>query len=225
MHDRQASPVKEALAFGARTGRETVPIARAQGLPGDARDIAEQKTRPCLYTDDFSGRNGQHVGVALVLQASAQFGAVAVDRIGHDPRIGNRACLSTLDHALRQFRFGGKGNMVRDMSGLSAWQISAPVFGQIQFAVDESMAQLSNVGEKDTHLAVFTRPLRRNIGARRQPNGAHVWESRFRQSENGENWGGMQAEGGCKVWQTKPRRSSRTPSSSQTARESKRWMP
>src|SRR5690348_11730630 len=41
VHDWQASPVKEALPFGALTGSETVPIASTQRLPCDARHIAE----------------------------------------------------------------------------------------------------------------------------------------------------------------------------------------
>src|SRR5260370_20300395 len=67
--------------------------------------------------------------------------------IGDYPADGQMGRLSALHHALRQFGFGGKGNMIGDMSGLSARQIRAPVFGQIQFAVDEGMAQGGHVGE------------------------------------------------------------------------------
>ncbi len=41
------------------------------------------------------------------------------------------------------------------MSGLTARQISAPVLGQIEFAVDEGMAQFGDVGKEDADLTVF----------------------------------------------------------------------
>ncbi len=44
------------------------------------------------------------------------------------------------------------------MSGLTARQIRAPVFGQVQCTVDEGMAQRRDVGEEDSDLAVFHTP-------------------------------------------------------------------
>ena len=41
------------------------------------------------------------------------------------------------------------------MSRLPARSIVAPVLGQIQFAIDEGMAQGRHVGEENAHLAVF----------------------------------------------------------------------
>jgi hypothetical protein len=63
--------------------------------------------------------------------------------------------LGTLYHASSQLWLGGKGDVIGNVSSLSAWQISAPVFGQIQFAVDEGVAELRDVGGKDADLAVF----------------------------------------------------------------------
>jgi hypothetical protein len=44
------------------------------------------------------------------------------------------------------------------MGGLPARQIRAPVLGQIQLAVDESMGKLGDVREEDADLAVFHAP-------------------------------------------------------------------
>ena len=48
-----------------------------------------------------------------------------------------------------------KGEGVGDVGRASARQISAPVFGHIQVAVDQRMAQGRDVGEKNTDLAVL----------------------------------------------------------------------
>jgi hypothetical protein len=44
------------------------------------------------------------------------------------------------------------------MGGEPSSRVGAPVFGQVQFAVDEGMAAGRDVGEKDAHLAVFHAP-------------------------------------------------------------------
>jgi hypothetical protein len=121
----------------------------------DAFDITEQQTGLCLHADGFRAWDGQHIGVALFLQPPSQVRAVAVDRISDHPANGQLGCLGTLHHQLGQFRFGGEGNMVRDMSGLLAWQIGTPVFGQVQLAVDEGVSCGRHVGEEDTDLAIF----------------------------------------------------------------------
>ena len=73
-----------------------------------------------------------------------------------------------------------KGEGVGDVGRASARQISAPVFGHIQVAVDQRMAQGRDVGEKNTDLAVLNLSgSPRNTGVRRPPSGGRVWESRF----------------------------------------------
>src|SRR6266568_1506853 len=47
-----------------------------------------------------------------------------------------------------------KADGLRDVRGLPAEPISAPVFGQVQLAVEQGMAERGRVGEKDAHLAV-----------------------------------------------------------------------
>lgn len=111
-----------------------------------------------LDAHHFDGRNGQGVSVALLFQEKAQVGAVAVDGISYDPADGHAGGLGTLDHLLGQFGFGAKADRGRNVGGLPARQISAPVFGQIQFAVDESVALFCDVGEKDADLTVFHTP-------------------------------------------------------------------
>ena len=44
------------------------------------------------------------------------------------------------------------------MSGLPSGWVGAPVFRQIQLAVDEGMPLRRDVGEEDAHLAIFHAP-------------------------------------------------------------------
>jgi hypothetical protein len=67
MHHGQASPIKEAFAFGTQASRETLPIPSAEGLLCDAGYITEQETCACLHTDNFGGRDGHRVGATLLL--------------------------------------------------------------------------------------------------------------------------------------------------------------
>ena len=92
---------------------------------------------------------------------------MTVDRLGHDPADGQVSSLGALDHQFGQFRLGLKGDRLGDMRSELAWQIVAPVFGEIQLAIDEGMAQCSHVGEEDAdltvlHLAAGTTILRRD---------------------------------------------------------------
>ncbi len=154
VHQGQARPVKEALAFGALAGRETLPILGVQRLVRDVRDIGQHVAGCRLHTHDFGAWDGQRVGAGLLFQEPAQVGAVAVDGIGDHPAHGQTRRLGALDHPLRQFGFGGKGDVGGDVSGEPARQIVTPLFGQIQFAVDQRMAQRRDVGEEDAHLTV-----------------------------------------------------------------------
>ena len=63
--------------------------------------------------------------------------------------------LGSLEHMYRQFGFGGKGEGIGEVSSLTSGQVSAPVLGHIQFAINEAMALLSDVGEEDANLAVL----------------------------------------------------------------------
>ena len=155
MHHRQARPVKETLAFGAQALREALPIPGAERLLRNAGHISQQDARAGLDTDDFGGGHRQRVGVALLLQEVAQARAVAIDGIGHHPADGQVGLLSALDHPPGQFRFRLEGDVFWDVSGEPAWQIGAPIFRQIQLAVDEGVALLGDVGEKNADLAIF----------------------------------------------------------------------
>ena len=155
LHQRQDGPIKEAIPFGALALTQALPVLFAQGLLCDAGHITEQASLLGLHTDDFGARNSQRVGVSLLLEPEAQVGAVAVDRVGHHPADGQARRLCSLDHALGQFGLGLKADGLRDMSGLPTWRIAAPLFWQIQFPVDEGMAQGRHVGEEDAHLTIF----------------------------------------------------------------------
>ncbi len=158
LEQRQDGPIKEPLPFGALALTESLPVLGAQRTVPDAGDIAEQTPRLGLHADHFGGRNGQGVGVALLLQPEPQVGAVSVDGIGDHPADRQASRLRSLDHAQSQFRFGLKGDGLRDVSGSPACEIVAPVFWQIQCAVDQGMPQGRHVGEEDAHLAIFDAP-------------------------------------------------------------------
>ena len=63
--------------------------------------------------------------------------------------------MGALDHAQGQFGFGLKAQRLWDMSGLPTHSIVAPLLRDIQFAVDQAMAQGGDVGEENADLAVF----------------------------------------------------------------------
>ncbi len=64
----QDGPVKEALAFGAQALTEALPILGAKRLVRDAGHITEQASGLGLHADHFGARDGQCVGVAVLLQ-------------------------------------------------------------------------------------------------------------------------------------------------------------
>ena len=110
-----------------------------------------------------------------------------VDGIGHHPAAGQAGSLGALDHQLAQFRFGAKGDRLRDMGGLPAWAIGTPVLGQIQLAVDEGMTGGGHVGEEDAHLAVFHAPSAPTIlGPDARRVAAALGKAAFIQDQHGE---------------------------------------
>ncbi len=155
---RQPGPIKEPQPFGAQALTESVPVLFVQCLLADTGHIVEQPPLRGLDADNLGARNGQGVGVALLLQEDAQVGAMSVDGISHHPANGQTSRLGTLHHAPSQFGFGLEADVRGEVNGLSAWQIVAPLFGQIQFAVDHGMSPGGHVGEKDAHLAIFDAP-------------------------------------------------------------------
>ena len=136
----QHGPVKKPLAFGAQALTEALPVLLAKGLLGDGGDRVEQVALRGLDTDDFGARNGHRVGEALRLEEGAQVGAVPVDGISHHPVDGQTSRLSALEHAPGQFGFGLKGDGLGDVGSEPASRVIAPVFGQVQLAIDEAMA-------------------------------------------------------------------------------------
>ena len=104
----------------------------------------------------WKGRLARRRSLAPATTAAAQ--NCGRRRIGDNPTNGQLGLLSALDHAPSEFWFGGKADMIGNVGCLSAWQISAPFFGQVQFAVDEGVAQSSDVGGKDADLAIFHAP-------------------------------------------------------------------
>src|SRR5258708_6387621 len=56
---------------------------------------------------------------------------------------------------LSQFGFGAKANGDGNVSRSPAWLIGAPVFGEIQLAVNEGMTQSGDVGEEDADLTML----------------------------------------------------------------------
>ncbi len=80
---------------------------------------------------------------------------MSVHRIGHHPADRQRGGLCSLDHVSGQFGFGLKIDRVRDMSSPPASWVDAPVFWQVQFAIDKSVSLGGHVGEEDSHLTIL----------------------------------------------------------------------
>src|SRR5207302_2051856 len=115
-----------------------------------ATSVSSRPARVCTQTTSMEG-TGSRVSQVLVLQEGAQVGTVPVDGIGHHPADGQAGSLGTLDHLLAQFGFGRKADRLRNMSGLPPGWVGAPVFWQIQCAVDEGMPLRRGVGEQALH--------------------------------------------------------------------------
>jgi len=56
--ERQAGPVKAALAFGAQAATEPMPVLFAQRLVRDTGHISQQKVGAGLHTDDLGRGDG-----------------------------------------------------------------------------------------------------------------------------------------------------------------------
>jgi hypothetical protein len=91
----------------------------------------------------------------VLLQPHPQPAIVAVDLIAQHPRKRNPGRQGALDHALRQLRLGRKRDSVGHGGRDAALPIVSPVFGKIQFAVDQGMACRTAVGEKNADLTVL----------------------------------------------------------------------
>ena len=223
---RQDGPIKEPLAFGSLTHRESLPVLGTQHLLLDACHIANPVSLGGLNTDDFIGRDSQRVGEALRFQEDAQVGAVSVHGIGYHPADRQPGGLCSLDHALGQFGFGLKTDGLGDMSGLPASRVGAPVFWQVQFAIDEGVSGGGDVGEEDAHLTVVHMSGRAAILVPDSGGvGAPFGEAAFIDHEHRKGLDTRAQVAAAREWQTSARSTSRTPSSSQTARESRRCMP
>ena len=144
---RQDGPIKEPLAFGSLTHRESLPVLRVQYLLLDARHITNPVSLGSLNTNHFIGRDGQREGETLLFQPEPQVRAVSVHGIGYDPADRQPSGLHSLEHVSSQFGFCLKTDRLWDMSGTPARRIVDPVFWQVQFAIDEGMSLSSYVRE------------------------------------------------------------------------------
>ena len=177
---RAGWPNQRAAPLGALALTESLPVLSAQRTVPAAGDIAVQAPRFGLHADHFGARNGQGVGVALLLQPEPQVGAVSVDGIGDHPADRQASRLRSWHHAQSQFRFGLKGDGLREVSGSPAREIVAPVFGQIPFAVDQGMRKAPSRRRGRRPPGHFRRAQwPRNTASGRQPICGHVWGSHF----------------------------------------------
>src|SRR6266566_3609166 len=117
----------------------------------------ELSRHPCWVWTPMTSMEGtgSRVGVAVRFEEGAQVGTVTVDGISHHPVDGQTSRLGALEHALGQCGFGLKGDALGDMRGEPACRVVAPVFWQVQLAIDEAVSLRRHVGEEDAHLAVF----------------------------------------------------------------------
>src|SRR6266566_8260925 len=117
----------------------------------------ELSRHPCWVWTPMTSMEGtgSRVGVAVRFEEGAQVGTVTVDGISHHPVDGQAGRLGALEHALGQCGFGLKGDALGDVRGEPSCQIVAPLFWQIQFAVNEGVTSGGDVGEKHADLAIF----------------------------------------------------------------------
>ncbi len=145
---RHSGPIKEPFPFGSLAHREPLPVLGAQLLLLDACHLGKPVSPVGgLNADHFIGRDRQREGEPLFFQPEPQVGAVPVDGIGHHPTDRQRGGLCSLDHVSGQFGFSLKIDHVRDMSRPSASRVSAPVFWQVQCAIDEGVSLGGHVAE------------------------------------------------------------------------------
>jgi hypothetical protein len=67
------------------------------------------------------------------------------------------------EHACRQFRFAGKGDLFWHMGGSPSLWILGPTLGQIQFAIHKGLVALAGIGQKDADLTVFNASCRPTV--------------------------------------------------------------
>src|SRR5262249_33020517 len=93
-----------------------------------------------------------------LLQEAAQCAIVTVDTITTHPSQHHARLEGAQEHLAGQLWFGGKRALVRDTGFATALAIIGPFLGQIQLAIEQRMAMLRGVGQKDADLAILNPP-------------------------------------------------------------------
>jgi hypothetical protein len=94
----------------------------------------------------------------VLLTPVPQVQIAAVDRIGHHPGKRDLRCPEAREHLDCQFWFGLEAHRLRNTGFSTPLLIHKPIEGEIEFTVNEGMAEGRHVGQKDADLTVLDLP-------------------------------------------------------------------
>jgi hypothetical protein len=152
-------------------------------------------------------------------QPHTQIQIAPINRISYDPGNGNSSLPQAFDHVHSQFGLCLEAHRLGDSSGSTPIPIFTPIEREIQFTINKSMSLGRHIREKDPNLTV----LHPSSGSTVLPANASRFlalfgKTGFIDSHNGRCLAQLLEHVGA-------RGSSRTPSVSQTAEESRRCIP
>jgi len=144
--------------------RNDKPVTEWDNLDAAFRDITSG-IRTChhhafttfrhLYCHRFIARHRQHVGVLMRFQPNVQVQIPPLYGIGDYPSKGNLCATEALDHPLGQFTFRLKANCAGNACLTAPLPILDPAQREIEFSIQQRVAQAAGVGEKYPHLTIF----------------------------------------------------------------------
>jgi hypothetical protein len=95
------------------------------------------------------------VGQAGVFQKASEAGVLSVGGIGRDPGDGQGAGLRAQDHGAGPLVLGREWAIFGDAGCAAAFGVVGPGLGEVELAIDESVAAGGGVGGEDADLAVL----------------------------------------------------------------------
>ncbi len=142
-------PVIPARAFRAISGAQPCPaILRQRGQEGFDLPLLPAEPDVCL------ARDRQHIRPGLGFQPQTPPPIILVDAVAGDPAGEHAGRERPLQHLLGQLRLGRKPTILRDPRLLTASGVVGPFFGQVEFAVQQSLAQPTSIAQKDPNRSI-----------------------------------------------------------------------
>jgi len=148
-------PIEPSWSLGAVTHRDPLPII---GVKRECLGLGHRHAFAALcgrYPHGFIAGNGQHVGVLMRFQPEAEVQIPSIDGISDHPGKRNLCVPQTLDHLSGQFAFGRKASGIRNACFPTAFAILDPAQREVQFPIEQCVAEAADVGEKHPDLTIF----------------------------------------------------------------------